>query len=254
MNCPYCGFELLEGAAFCTRCGAVMPDKTGSASYGYTGYAGSRAGTDAFDTGRQSVVPDLDLPEAEDVGPQPAEAPRKPAAAPVPGRSDTQRPAPVPQTSGAHRRAPQPAPDPGRDAGAASGQRSGGVKREPVRSRTVYGAAPVRDPEDAECTSIRQYSGSPQFRPLSAWKYFWLSLLYAIPAVGLVFLIIHSFTRSNLVRRSYARSWFCRMLAGVIVLIALFAVLLALGMFREGRMAEFWHNLVMSLAGTGGVQ
>lgn len=45
-------------------------------------------------------------------------------------------------------------------------------------------------------------------RPLSPWTYFGLQLLYALPLVGTVFLIIHSFSR-NINRRNFARSYWC---------------------------------------------
>lgn len=56
-----------------------------------------------------------------------------------------------------------------------------------------------------------------QYRPLSAWAYFGLQLLYAIPIVGLVFLIVFSFSRGNLNRRSFTRSYWCMYLILLIV-------------------------------------
>ena len=45
-----------------------------------------------------------------------------------------------------------------------------------------------------------------QYRPLSAWAYFGLQLLYSVPIVGFIFLIIFSFNVGNVHRRSHARS------------------------------------------------
>ena len=48
--------------------------------------------------------------------------------------------------------------------------------------------------------------------PLSPWAYFGYSLLYAIPFVGLVLLIIHSFSDANINRKNFARSHWCALL------------------------------------------
>ncbi len=68
-----------------------------------------------------------------------------------------------------------------------------------------------------------------QVRPLSPWAYFGLSLLFAIPLVGFICLIVFSFDDSNLNRRNYARSFWCALLVGLVVIIALFALLSATG-------------------------
>ena len=64
-----------------------------------------------------------------------------------------------------------------------------------------------------------------QYKPLGAWGYVGYSLLFSIPLVGLIFLLIFTFNKSNINRRNYARSFFCAL---VIVLI-LFGVLLVSG-------------------------
>lgn len=65
------------------------------------------------------------------------------------------------------------------------------------------------------------YSGDPRFEPLTAWDYFWLTVLYSIPIIGFVFLIVNSFRTSNINRRSFTRSYFCGLIiALIIVLIA----------------------------------
>ncbi len=65
-----------------------------------------------------------------------------------------------------------------------------------------------------------------EYKPLGAWKYFALQLLFAVPVVGLVFLIIFACggTR-NYNLRSYARSYFCGALVyGGIAIIILIIV------------------------------
>ncbi len=61
-----------------------------------------------------------------------------------------------------------------------------------------------------------------QYRPLSPWAYFGLQILFCVPIVGFVFLIVFSFSRGNINRRNFARSYFCvYAIVGVILLICL---------------------------------
>lgn len=61
----------------------------------------------------------------------------------------------------------------------------------------------------------------PYYRPLSPWAYFGYNILFAIPLIGLIFLIIFSFDNSNINRKNYARSFFIVWLL-VAILIAVF--------------------------------
>ncbi len=65
-----------------------------------------------------------------------------------------------------------------------------------------------------------------QYRPLSPWAYFGLSLLYSVPVVGFIFLIIFSFKSSNLNRRNFTRSYWC----GLIIVAAIVGLILILGL------------------------
>ena len=68
-----------------------------------------------------------------------------------------------------------------------------------------------------------------QYSRLSAWSYFGLKMLFSIPVVGLVFLIVFSFSRGNLNRRSFARSYWCEcLILGGVFLVAL-VLLLTMG-------------------------
>ena len=69
----------------------------------------------------------------------------------------------------------------------------------------------------------------PEFRPLGAFAYFGLSILFSIPVIGLIFLIVFSFSDANINRRNFARSYFISLLFGVI----LFAILFFTGVFNE---------------------
>ena len=89
----------------------------------------------------------------------------------------------------------------------------------------------------------------PEFRPLGAWAYFALSILFALPVIGLIFLIIFSFSDANINRRNYARSYFCML----VVCLVLLAVAFFTGVLTEtidaisaGRMPEYLSNLPMA--------
>lgn len=67
-----------------------------------------------------------------------------------------------------------------------------------------------------------------KYRPLGAWAYFGLQLLFCVPIVGFIFLIIFSFNSSNINRRNFARSYWCGMLI-VAVIVLVIALLFVLG-------------------------
>lgn len=65
--------------------------------------------------------------------------------------------------------------------------------------------------------------------PLSAWSYFWLKILFAIPVVGFVFLIVFSCSGANVNRRSFARSYWYGLLVAVIIITVVAILSLAMG-------------------------
>ena len=67
----------------------------------------------------------------------------------------------------------------------------------------------------------------PRYKPLTAWQYFGLQLLFAVPVVGFVFLIVFSFSPANINRRSFARSYFCSFILFALITI----ILIATGLF-----------------------
>ncbi len=58
-----------------------------------------------------------------------------------------------------------------------------------------------------------------RYRPLSAWAYFGYSILFSLPLVGLIALIVFSFSNSNVNRRSFARSFFCGLVLALVLTI-----------------------------------
>lgn len=71
---------------------------------------------------------------------------------------------------------------------------------------------------------MNNYQGLPSYlKPLSPWAYFGLSILYAIPIVGFIFLLFHAIGSANVNKRNYARSYFCT-LALVLILVLVLAL------------------------------
>ena len=58
-----------------------------------------------------------------------------------------------------------------------------------------------------------------RYRPIGAWGYFWYNVLFSIPVIGTLALIICACSSKNIVRRSYARSFFVVLLV-VLILVA----------------------------------
>ena len=56
------------------------------------------------------------------------------------------------------------------------------------------------------------------YRPLSAWAYFGLQILYSIPLVGFIFLLCHAIGSKNRNKKSFARSYFCVLVLVLIVI------------------------------------
>jgi hypothetical protein len=68
-----------------------------------------------------------------------------------------------------------------------------------------------------------------QYKPLGAWAYFGLQLLFSVPVVGFVFLIVFSFNGSNINRRNFARSYWCKLVIGLVILLLVILLLSATG-------------------------
>ncbi len=48
-----------------------------------------------------------------------------------------------------------------------------------------------------------------EYKPMSAWAYFGYSLLFSIPLVGLIVNLVLCFSKTNINKRNYARSFWC---------------------------------------------
>lgn len=59
------------------------------------------------------------------------------------------------------------------------------------------------------------------YKPVSAWGYVGYNILFCIPLVGLILLIVFSFSDKNINRRNYARSFFCTILLSILISVIL---------------------------------
>lgn len=78
-----------------------------------------------------------------------------------------------------------------------------------------------------------------KYRPLTAWNYFWLSILFSIPVIGFICLIVFACSDSNINRRSFARSYFC----GVLIVLILLFILALLGVSVVEIISRYLGNL-----------
>lgn len=83
------------------------------------------------------------------------------------------------------------------------------------------------------------------YKPLSPWAYFGYEILFSIPIVGLVLLIVFSFTAKNVNLKNFARSFFCG-LALVIILIFIIFALSGAGIIG-GKLAVFVGNILKNI-------
>lgn len=131
----------------------------------------------------------------------------------------------------------------------------GALNPEESRFCTACGcelAAPAEavqaEPQVVEQAPVYQAPVSPQpqqpqipeeYKPVSPWGYFGLSLLFSIPIAGFIMLIVFSFKRGNINRRNYARSYWCALLIGAIVFVVYLIVLLILMGATGAAISEF---------------
>ena len=67
------------------------------------------------------------------------------------------------------------------------------------------------------------------YKPISAWGYVGYTILFCIPLIGLILLIVFSFSDANINRRNYARSYWCVLLLCIIIVLILVILSVVLG-------------------------
>lgn len=78
-----------------------------------------------------------------------------------------------------------------------------------------------------------------EYKPLSAWAYVGWRLLFMLPFAGFVLLIVMSFAPRNKNLKSFARSYWCMALIGVVIAIVIVIIAVAAGV----GMNELMQNL-----------
>lgn len=87
---------------------------------------------------------------------------------------------------------------------------------------------------------FQQSSDIPhEYRPVSAWGFFWLKVLFCVPVIGFIFLMIFTFDGSNLSRRNFARSYWC----GLLIVVILFLILLVIAAVAAGGIGAVMRNV-----------
>lgn len=90
-----------------------------------------------------------------------------------------------------------------------------------------------------------------KYRPMSAWKIFFLRVLYSVPVLGLIFAGMHAFDGKNIHLRSFARANFVffvvvetLMLLGIwLIMTVLSAVFTALITELSAYFSEFFRSI-----------
>ena len=100
--------------------------------------------------------------------------------------------------------------------------------RQPPQQQVYYQQPPYYQQQQGYSPQAQPFDRNSlpeNLRPLSAWAYFGLRILFCVPVVGFVFLIVFSCSSGNLNRRSFARSYWCMLLivAAIVLTIFLFA-------------------------------
>ena len=80
-----------------------------------------------------------------------------------------------------------------------------------------------------------------EYKPISPWGYIGWSILFSLPVVGFILLIVFSFSKANLNRRNYARSYWCALLL-LIIVVALGVIALAVT-GQLGELTEYLKEL-----------
>ena len=112
--------------------------------------------------------------------------------------------------------------------------------------QAVMQSGPVYQQPKVPYPNIPDYDPNYNYTPVTAWSYFWYKILFAIPIVGLVFLIVFSVggTR-NINLRNYARSYFCALLILAIVAVVVFIVLAIIAIVSGVGIAAMFEELMM---------
>ena len=78
-------------------------------------------------------------------------------------------------------------------------------------------------------SDYNSHSIPPEYAPISMWGYFGYEILFSIPCIGIIFLIVFALSAKNVNLKNFARSYFCFIIIGLLVLGVVFAIASATG-------------------------
>ncbi len=64
----------------------------------------------------------------------------------------------------------------------------------------------------------KEVNGSGEYKPISMWGYFGYQILFALPIIGLIFVICYAIGAKNVNVKNFARSYFCAFIVFAIVI------------------------------------
>jgi len=92
----------------------------------------------------------------------------------------------------------------------------------------------------------RDFSGLPKdVKPISPVEYLALTMLFAVPLLGIVALIVFAFWAKNINRRNFARAFFVP-----VIIVLVFMVLSLLGAATDGAI-EFFKDIFYDISQNG---
>lgn len=87
-----------------------------------------------------------------------------------------------------------------------------------------------------------------KYKPIGAWGYVGYSILYSIPFLGWLFLLVFAFSGGNIARRSFARSYFAKLL---LVLICV-AIIVVIAIVFFGPVLKEYFQMIQEMMGQMG--
>lgn len=87
-----------------------------------------------------------------------------------------------------------------------------------------------------------------KYRPMSAWGYFWYSVLFMIPVIGWICLTVFALNGYSINRRSFSRSYFIVFFFIVILVLGFEILSLVFGADTVlGAIQKFFHIVLPSI-------
>lgn len=81
-----------------------------------------------------------------------------------------------------------------------------------------------------------------EWKPVGAWKFFGYGLLFSLPLIGFICAFVCAFSARNLNVKGFARSYFCWLVAGALVLGGLFAAAWFTGLWQQIDWVHLFRN------------